>query len=715
MRMNCRGLRRITALVVLGLAASARAQAPVVHHEATITFDVPHNLVRVVDRVSTAAAFPDSFVLSGRMGVYMVERPPTFVAPGIVKSGKIHMTAEGPPLGEARPPQRLPSAMWFAAGPESLATTLDCGGTFLESTSDVVFTRENVGREIQATVSDEGIYLAGEAAWLPTFDGALVTSRLTIDTPLGVEAMTNGVRVSREVKGDRVIAVWEEKNPVDGIALIAGKYTVTEEQAGPVAISTWLLKDEPKLAALYLERTRAYLSMYERMIGPYPFGKFATVENWFPTGYGMPSWTLLGGTVLRLPFIPYTSFGHEVAHNWWGNSVFVADEGGNWCEGLTSYCADYHYKEQESPAAAREYRRNLLKDYAAYVRDPAQDLPLTRFRERHSGATRAIGYGKSMMVFHMVDRAIGRGRFEQALRDVYAAKRFRKASWDDFFAAFAQGEDRDLSGFAQQWLTRTGAPVLALDKAVLKGDRVRFTLSQGAPPYDLEVPVVVTTDKGIVDTSVRFDRMSGDFEVVAPGAVSLAIDPDCHLFRRLDPREIEPTISQVLGEQTPLIVLPDATGPELAAAEAFARAYTESDTPMTVGGGLPPGDAIPGTGVMKVLVNPRPEVLTERCAGALKGLLTVAGDLVFLAGQRYDLQQNDVILAAYDPRDPSVTDLIVLCRAPGRLPGLAGRVGHYGKYSYLVFPAARGEAAKGNWPATGGPLTAPLTSAPWTP
>ena len=368
--------------------------------------------------------------------------------------------------------------------------------------------------------------------------------------------MTNGVRTGREVRGERLITVWEEKNPVDGIALIAGKYTVTEDLAGPVAISTWLLHDEPKLAALYLERTRAYLSMYERMIGPYPFGKFATVENWFPTGYGMPSWTLLGGTVMRLPFIPYTSFGHEVAHNWWGNSVFVADEGGNWCEGLTSYCADYHYKEQESPAAAREYRRNLLKDYAAYVRDPAQDQPLTQFRARHSGATRAIGYGKSMMVFHMVDRAIGRGRFEQSLRDVYAAKRFQKASWDDFITAFAQAADRDLSGFAQQWLTRTGAPVLVLDKAVLKGDRVRFTLSQGAPPYRPRGAGRGDNGPGSIDTSVRLDKMSGDFEVVAPGAVSLAIDPDCHLFRRLDPREIEPTISQVLGEQTPLIVLP---------------------------------------------------------------------------------------------------------------------------------------------------------------
>ncbi len=686
--------RALAILFTLLTAAPAVAQPLVVHHRARLTLDPAGNRLALSDTLSFDGAAPDSFVLNGRLALA--------TGPGAVAPGRPDSAGTAYPL-----------ALLRAAGGNGAAAphVARVSGVLLESTEGVVFTRENVGREIQATISDEGIYLAGEAAWLPTFPGALVTSRLTIDTPLGVEAITNGVRVSREVKGDRVVAVWEETNPVDGIALIAGKYTVTEERAGDVAISTWLLRDEPKLAALYLERTRAYLSMYERMIGPYPFGKFATVENWFPTGYGMPSWTLLGGTVMRLPFIPYTSFGHEVAHNWWGNSVFVADEGGNWCEGLTSYCADYRYKEQESPVAAREYRRNLLKDYAAYVRDPAQDMPLTQFRERHSGATRAIGYGKSMMVFHMVDRSIGRGRFEQALRDVYAAKRFRKASWDDFFAAFGRVADRDLSAFARQWLTRTGAPVLALERAELQGDKVRFTLSQGAPPYDLEVPVVVTTAGGTVDTTVRLDRMDGEFELAAPGAVSLAIDPDCHLFRRLDPREIEPTISQVLGETTPLIVLPDATGPELAAAEAFARAYTESETPMTIGGGSPPVDVRPGEGVMKVLVNPRPEVLAERCAGALKGQLTIAGDLVFLAGQRLDLKLNDVVFAAYDPRDPSVTDLVVLCRAPERLPGLAGRVGHYGKYSWLVFPVARGEAVRGNWPTTGGPLAATLSPA----
>jgi hypothetical protein len=65
-------------------------------------------------------------------------------------------------------------------------------------------------------------------------------------------------------------------------------------------------------------------------------------------GFGFPSYTLIGGTVLRLPFIIHTSLGHEIAHCWWGNGVLVDDDGGNWSEALTTYVADYLYQEKKS-------------------------------------------------------------------------------------------------------------------------------------------------------------------------------------------------------------------------------------------------------------------------------------------------------------------------------------------------------------------------------
>ncbi len=44
--------------------------------------------------------------------------------------------------------------------------------------------------------------------------------------------------------------------------------------------------------------------------------------------------------------------------------------------------------------------------------------------------------------------------------------------------AFAEAGNRDLASFHEQWLTRTGAPVLTLDEVDFREDEVVFTLGQ---------------------------------------------------------------------------------------------------------------------------------------------------------------------------------------------------------------------------------------------
>ena len=49
---------------------------------------------------------------------------------------------------------------------------------------------------------------------------------------------------------------------------------------------------------------------------------------------GFPAtFTLLGRQVLKLPFIVKTSLGHEILHQWFGNSVYIDFVAGNWAEG----------------------------------------------------------------------------------------------------------------------------------------------------------------------------------------------------------------------------------------------------------------------------------------------------------------------------------------------------------------------------------------------
>ncbi|MBK9304326.1 MAG: hypothetical protein IPM94_10665 [bacterium] len=690
-------IRSTTILGALLLAAAAASAdvMPVVTHDVQVRFDLPNHGFEVVDVMSVPAGV-DTLLLNAGVALQGLSRRHP--------DGALEEQRPGAAIGETVPPDtavvRLPVnpiGRPLAAG-EAMQVTLAYAARWRESTADVTFSRENVGREIQGTVSDEGIYLAASSYWLPLADKALHTYRLKVVTPAGWEPLTQGERTLHQERDGLLTTVWESDEPSDSLTLIANRYLVTERDFDGVLGATYFLADEPALVETYLERTGAYLEMYGAMIGPYPFTRFTTVENWFPTGYGMPGWTLLGGQVLRLPFIPTTSFGHEIAHNWWGNSVFVDAARGNWCEGLTVYCADYHYKELESPAAAREYRRTLLKDYAAYVRD-GRDLPLRDFRERHSGATRAVGYGKSMMVFHMIDEAIGRDAFLAALREVARTHLFREASWDDFLAAFAAHGSRDLAAFGEAWLGRAGAPLLRLESATREGDRVTVALSQesgpGEPAWPLRVPVTAATPAGPVAAVVEMDGPRAVLTWKAPGATAVQVDPDYHVFRRLHPEEIEPTLSQVLGDPEPRFVLP--AGPLAGAAATFAADWVEGSGPAVV-------DADADLeGHSRILVNPDLAVAQPLLPPAAQ----LAGGLLFLDGQRHDLANCDAVLAVPAQGRPGAADLLVFCRSAERLAALAGRLSHYGKYSHLVFPA-RGAALKGNWEAAASPLRAEL-------
>ncbi|MFH1145185.1 MAG: hypothetical protein V1774_11630, partial [Candidatus Eisenbacteria bacterium] len=212
------------------------------------------------------------------------------------------------------------AAVW----PESLVVVVRYAGVVYDSLRPPP---ENYQRGFETTtglIDPRGAYLSGTSLWYPQrFDGPC-PFRLDVTVPPGWQAVSQGERFHGEAE-QRV--TWISTAPMDEIYLVAGPYVLREEShpgptgAGrPIAIQTFTYgNDDDELVRTYLDATHDYLDLYSRRIGPYPFPKFALVENFWQTGYGMPGFTLLGDRVIRLPFIVHTSYGHEILHNWWGN------------------------------------------------------------------------------------------------------------------------------------------------------------------------------------------------------------------------------------------------------------------------------------------------------------------------------------------------------------------------------------------------------------
>jgi aminopeptidase N len=450
-------------------------------------------------------------------------------------------------------------------------------------------------RNARPVAGARGSFLPGSTLWHPLVAHGLSGYRATLAVPAGQKALVPGRLVEELETAERYRARFEFAHPSDGIDLIAGPYRMENRDARTaggkaVRLRTYFHPEIATLAEGYLDAVLGYINLYEGWIGEYPFSEFSVVSSPTPTGFGMPTLTYLGIDVLRLPFIRATSLGHEVLHNWWGNGVFVEYARGNWSEGLTTFMADYHYRERQSPAAAREMRLDWLRDFTALP--ASEDRPLNRFVARFHGASQIVGYNKTAMVFVMLRDAIGKEAFDAGIREFWRAHRFRVASWSDLRRAFETASKRELGWFFAQWLDRAGAPsVRFVDaRAVRRGEawRVTVTLAQTAPAYRLRVPVRVRTaggeDARIVD--LEGDRVVASFETAAE-PFALALDPDLELLRRLAPDEAPPILREAMVHPATTLAVVSAGSAE--AARKLAAQLLDHPARAFPDGALPSG------------------------------------------------------------------------------------------------------------------------------
>jgi len=427
------------------------------------------------------------------------------------------------------------------------------------------FSMDNPGQGVTGTITPDAAFFLGGSGWYPwVLTDAPQRFRVSITAPRGIYAVMEGRLEEHADHAGHSLSTWSVDQPSGPLAMFAGPYVIKERLHGQIRIATYFLADNAGLADRYLDASARHIRRYESLHGPYPFAKFAVVENFFPTGYGFPSYTLLGSRVLRLPFIPEISLRHEVAHCWWGNGVFVDPAEGNWAEGLATYVADYLSEEERSPADALAYRRRTLEKYAQVAAGDS-DFPLSDFHSRRSPASQAVGYGKAMFVFHMMRQWIGDEAFWAALRDVYARQLFKRTGWNHFMDAFARhgGLNPDaVKAFHDQWITRTGALQLAMEKPLVTPGSGRYHVSgeivQSPPWFSVDVPVTAAVSGGTHTETVPLTGKTATFDFHLPQRPeTLSTDPGFDLFRMLYPEEIPATVNALKGAENLVSVIAD--------------------------------------------------------------------------------------------------------------------------------------------------------------
>jgi hypothetical protein len=552
--------------------------------------------------------------------------------------------------------------------------------------------RRGLGGMPQGDLSADGVYLDETSAWYPLGDARIRGVRLDVRAPDGWQVLSVGRR-SEQAGRQR----WETQRPLQGLYLVAGRFHRHVRQHGDIELSVWLLQDDPALAARYLDLMGGYIDHYSRLIGPYPYAGFAVVENRWPTGLGMPSFTLLGGQVLRLPFIPYTSLPHEILHNWWGNGVWVDYGRGNWSEGLTAYLADHWMKERRGQGA--QYRLRALQRYSNYAAR-GRDMPLLRFVSRHDEASQSVGYSKSLMFFHMLRRSLGDSAFEAGLRRLWRQYRYRRIGFEQALRAIVGGHPRILRRFLP-WLSRAGAPGLRLQAVERRrtgdGAELEFTLVQETDqPFDLAIPVRVSlADGGSLRRVLHLAKRQRHYRIpLARMPRELVIDPDYDVLRRLDPSEQPPALSQLFGGETWLVIPTQAPVRERAAWRALAEAWQRRYPGLRI---MTDADRYRFRGRLNLLVlGWDNRMLDEGLMARLsRGRYQLQRDGLTVARQRYPADHVAVVLVNTDAQGLSTG--FIGAPSEAAITALARKLPHYGAYGALAFS---GDAAQNRLKAT---------------
>ena len=444
--------------------------------------------------------------------------------------------------------------------------------SFVVNVSPIEAARQRIERGVSfsgiSVMGIEGAFLPASAYWFPRRSDNIALYDITLSLPSGYEAVMEGELA--EIKDERRLSPsfrYVNTTPTDGVNLVAGRYAKREERYKGIMISTYFYNDDPELARTYIDKTKQYLDIYDGLLPKYPYKKFVVVENFLPTGFGMPSFTLLGTAVIRLPFIPDTSLGHEFVHNWWGNGVLIDSSFGNWSEALTSYTADHLFRERGLAGEAASYRLKALTNYANYAGESKRTV--SSFAFGSSPEARALGYSKAMMVFHMLRNLVGDELFYESIGRFYVDNAFTRATWQDIRTAFEAVTSKKLGWFFDQWLLRAGGPELAIEDVRFSvaptvtsyGEpvyKLEFVVRQEPPAYKLIIPILIETEGGgELSYALELNGETGVVKVdLKKKPMAIEIDPESDIFRVLSERETAPSLAALLGDKNTLLVVP---------------------------------------------------------------------------------------------------------------------------------------------------------------
>lgn len=304
--------------------------------------------------------------------------------------------------------------------------------------------------------------------WLATIDHPYdkATCEFIVTAPERYQVVSNGLKVEEtNLQQGRRLTHWKQSVPIAtwlyvlGVSEFAVQYL--DEFEGK-SIQTWVYpKDRDAGFYDFAQPTKAVLEFYSDRIGPFSYEKLANIQSNSVSG-GMEAATailyddesVVGDRNERWRNVVI----HEIAHQWFGNSVTEYDWDDVWLsEGFATYFTllfiEHHYGRDAFLEGLAKSKARVDKfhqenpDYRI-VHDNLTDM---------SQVTSIQTYQKGSWILHMLRGVMGTEAFWAGIRSYYQRYQNANATTDDFRREMEAASGIDLRPFFQQWLYEPGA------------------------------------------------------------------------------------------------------------------------------------------------------------------------------------------------------------------------------------------------------------------
>ncbi|MGC5010544.1 M1 family metallopeptidase [Streptosporangium sp. DT93] len=307
----------------------------------------------------------------------------------------------------------------------------------------------------------DGVIVAGQPigapSWFPCNDRPddKATYRITITTASAYQVIANGELVSRRQAASTTTWVYEQAEPMASYlaSVQIGRYRQAELGPGmplffPAGHATRVRHD--------FARQEAMMEVFTERFGPYPFGSYTVVvaDDDLEIPVEAQGMSIFGINHVDGRRGQERLVAHELAHQWFGNSLTVSDWRCIWLhEGFASY-AEWVWSENSGGPSSDEHALRWHRRLSALP----QDLVLADPGPRHLFDDRV--YHRGALTLHALRRTVGDDAFFALLREWTAGHRHGNVTTGAFVALATRRSPVPLDTLFTDWLHTPRLPRL---------------------------------------------------------------------------------------------------------------------------------------------------------------------------------------------------------------------------------------------------------------